>query len=147
MTAVENKIPDVSNLVKKTNYNTKISEIKKKVSHHDHDNKYITISEFNKLTTENFKSRLAQANLVTKTDFNAKLINCNTGTESISECKSKGSSDEVIEPSDNTLAPTVKYTGKRMYVKFNRSFLKQDKITFNHGKIVNIYIVYDLTDI
>ena len=31
-----------------------------------------------------------------------------------------------------------------MYVKFNGSCLKQDKITFNHGKIVNIYIVYDL---
>ena len=31
-----------------------------------------------------------------------------------------------------------------MYVKFNGSCLKQDKITFNHGKIVNMYIVYDL---
>ena len=31
-----------------------------------------------------------------------------------------------------------------MYVKFNGSCLKQDNITFNHAKIVNIYIVYDL---
>ena len=31
-----------------------------------------------------------------------------------------------------------------MYVKFNGSCLKQDKITFNYGKIINIYIVYDL---
>ena len=31
-----------------------------------------------------------------------------------------------------------------MYVKFNGNCLKQDKITFNHGKTVNIYIVYDL---
>ena len=31
-----------------------------------------------------------------------------------------------------------------MYVKFNGSCLKQDKITFNHGKTINIYIVYDL---
>ena len=31
-----------------------------------------------------------------------------------------------------------------MYVKFNESCLKQYKITFNHGKIVNIYTVYDL---
>ena len=28
-------------------------------------------------------------------------------------------------------------------VKFNGDFLKQEKITFNHGKIVNIYIVYE----
>ena len=31
-----------------------------------------------------------------------------------------------------------------MYVKFNGSCLKQDKITLNHRKIVNIYTVYDL---
>ena len=72
MTAVENKIPDVSNLVKKTGYDTETSEIENKVSDHDHD-KYITSSEFNKLSTENFKARLAQPNLITKTDFDAKL--------------------------------------------------------------------------
>ena len=31
-----------------------------------------------------------------------------------------------------------------MYVKFNGSCLKQDKIIFNHGKTVNIYIFHDL---
>ena len=30
-----------------------------------------------------------------------------------------------------------------MYRNFNGSCLKQDKITFNHGKIVKIYIVSD----
>ena len=65
LTAVENKIPNVSNLVTKTDYNTKISDIEKKITDHNHD-KYITTPEFNKLTTENFKARLAQANLVKK---------------------------------------------------------------------------------
>ena len=41
LTAVENKIPDVSNLIKKIDYNTKIKEIEKRVIDHDHD-KYIT---------------------------------------------------------------------------------------------------------
>ena len=41
LTAVENKIPNVSSLVKKSNYDTKISETVKKVSDHNHD-KYIT---------------------------------------------------------------------------------------------------------
>ena len=72
MIAVENKIPNVSNLVTKTDYNTKISEIEKKVSDHNHD-KYINTPEFNKLTVENFKARLAQADLVTKTNFDTKL--------------------------------------------------------------------------
>ena len=31
-----------------------------------------------------------------------------------------------------------------MYLEFNGGCLKQDKITYNHGKIINIYIVYDL---
>ena len=74
--AVENQIPDVSNLVKKTGYDAKISGIEKKVTDHDHD-KYITTSEFNKLTIENFAARLGQANLVTKTDFDSKLTSLN----------------------------------------------------------------------
>ena len=31
-----------------------------------------------------------------------------------------------------------------MYLEFNGGCLKQDNITYNHGKIINIYIVYDL---
>ena len=65
-------------------------------------------------------------------------------TQSISEWKSKRLSNQIIKPPNNSFASTLKYTGKRMYLKFNGSCLKQDKIVFNHGKIVNIYIVYDL---
>ena len=72
LTAVENKILNVSNLVAKTNYNTKISEIENKINDHNHD-KYITTPEFNRLTTENVKARLA--NLITKTDFDIELKN------------------------------------------------------------------------
>ena len=43
---------------------------KKKITDHSHD-KYITTPEFDKLA-ENFAARLAQANLVTKTDFDNK---------------------------------------------------------------------------
>ena len=74
--AVENKILDVSTLVKKTDYDARISDIEKKVSDHDHG-KYITTSEFNSLTAKNFTARLAQANLVTKTDFDAKVKSLN----------------------------------------------------------------------
>ena len=47
LTAAENIIPDVSNLAKKTDNNTKIKE-----TDHDHD-KYITSPELNNLTAEN----------------------------------------------------------------------------------------------
>ena len=62
-------------------------------------------------------------------------------TDNISEWKSRGLYNEVIKPPDNALAPELIYSGKRVYVKFNGSCLKQDKIRFNHGKILNIYIV------
>ena len=68
MTAVENKIPDLISLVKKPDYNTKFSEIENKVRDNNHD-KYITTPEFNNLAAGVFTARLAQANLVTGTEF------------------------------------------------------------------------------
>ena len=72
MTAIENKIPIVSNLVKTTDYNTKVTEIKNKLNNHNHE-KYIDTSEFNKLTVDIFNARITEANLVTKADFDTKL--------------------------------------------------------------------------
>ena len=66
----------VSNLGKKRNYNAKVTEIENKLTDHDHD-KYITISEFNTLAADAFSARLTQANLVTKTDCDAKLFGIN----------------------------------------------------------------------
>ena len=55
---MENKITNVSNLVKKTDYSTKIIQIENKITtNHDHD-KHITTQEFNKLTLENVNARL-----------------------------------------------------------------------------------------
>ena len=68
LTAVQNEIRNINHLVKKTDYNTKISKIEKKITGHVHD-KYITTPEFNKLTAENFAVRLAQLNLARKTDI------------------------------------------------------------------------------
>ena len=68
MTAVENKISSVSNIVKKTDCNTKINEIEKKITDHDHD-KYITTPEINKLIAKNFAARLKQANFSNKNRF------------------------------------------------------------------------------
>ena len=78
LTAVENKIPSISGLVKKTDYNTKITDIENILNNHNHD-KYVATSEFNNtLATNVFNARLAQANLITKTDFDAKLSSLNT---------------------------------------------------------------------
>ena len=74
LTPVENKIPNVSNLVKKTDYNTKISEIENKVNDHNHD-KHITTPEFNTMAADVSNARLAaQTDLIRKPEFNLKGI-------------------------------------------------------------------------
>ena len=71
----QNKIPDVNSLVKKTDYNTKILDIEKEITDHDHD-KYIATSEFNTLAANVFNARCnKQTNVITKKDSDAKLQN------------------------------------------------------------------------
>ena len=59
--------------LRKTDYNTKVTDIENKLNNHNHD-KYIDTQEFNELAAV-FNARLAQAILITKTDFHAKLSN------------------------------------------------------------------------
>ena len=61
--------------------------------------------------------------------------------------KSKGLSAESIAPPSapyNFLNASLNYLGTKIRVRFSGSCLKQDKITYTHGKIVNIYIVYEI---
>ena len=55
---------------------------------------------------------------------------------------------------ENITAPTtsnyklntqLSYFGTKTRAEFNGSCLKQGKITYDHGKIVNIYIVYEIS--
>ena len=73
--------------LKKTNYDTKISKLEKKLTDHNHE-KYITTPEFNTLAADVFNVRLAQADLLTKLDFDAKLSSLN---KKITSNKSKHS--------------------------------------------------------
>ena len=91
-------LPNVSNLVEKTYYNEKISEIENKITtDHNHD-KHITTQKFNKLTTENFSARLKQPKLASKinisnflkeTDFDSKLKNVTSNENELNELSKK----------------------------------------------------------
>ena len=62
--------------------------------------------------------------------------------------KSKGLSDEnttAPTTTDYILHPHLSCFGTKNRVEFNISCLKQDKITYNHGKVVNVYIVYEIS--
>ena len=55
--------------------------------------------------------------------------------------------DENFTPpatTDFILTPKLSYFGTKTRVEFKGSCLKQDKITHNHGEMVNIYIVYEV---
>ena len=190
-------------MVKKTDCNTKISEIENKVNDHDHD-KYITTPEFNTLAADVFKARLAAQ--IRKPDFDSKLKGISDrvtktktkyllvenelknlqkfndayfrgkshfeedGTQSylvfqpiyryfkripgvgsgnyIHFWKSKGLSNERLDSitaSNHKITPELSFYDTKTRAECNGSCLKQDKVTYNHGKIVNIYIVYEIS--
>ena len=67
-------------------------------------------------------------------------------TDYVSSWKSKGLSSESIKPytSDKSLTSALNYYDTKTTIKVIASCLKQPKISYNHGKVVDIYIVYEL---
>ena len=59
---------------------------------------------------------------------------------------SKWLSTETINPptTSDSLTPAVSYYGTKTRIKLTGSCLKQPKISYTHGKVVNIFIVYEL---
>ena len=61
--------------------------------------------------------------------------------------KSKGLSDERTnssKTSNHSITQNLDCYGTKTRVEFNGSCMKQDKITFTHGKVVNTYIIYEI---
>ena len=60
----------------------------------------------------------------------------------------KGLPDErinSIKTPNRSIALNLDYYGPKTRIEFNGSCLKQYLVTFNHGKVVNIYIVYEIS--
>ena len=71
------------------------------------------------------------------------------GNRNILLWKSKGLSDESIkEPTtlNRILNPPLNLVGTKARLRFSGDCLKQEKITYTHGKTVNIYIVYEIEE-
>ena len=89
----------------KTDCNTKINEIEKKIIDHEGSKKYITTPEFNKLTAKNFAARLKQANLASKSNI-ANLVNKADFYHKLKDVTLN--SDELNEMSKNVKAISTK---------------------------------------
>ena len=62
--------------------------------------------------------------------------------------KSKGLSDEKLDSitaPNHKITPELSFYGTKTRVEFNGSCLQQGKFTYNHKKIVNIYIIYEIS--
>ena len=66
----------------------------------------------------------------------------------VSSWKSKGLSDEnIISTTTSTDKSAMKtiYDNTKTKVRFNGDLLRENQVTYNHGPLVNIYIVYERT--
>ena len=62
--------------------------------------------------------------------------------------KSKGLSDQRINSirmSNHSITSNLDYYGIKTRVEFNGNCLKQNSVTFNHKKVVNIDTVYEIS--
>ena len=141
------------NLIAKTDFGAKLSRINRKIT--ENKSKNLLVENYlNKLKTfdssyfigkSHFEEDGTQNYLVFQ-PIN-KYFKVIANTDYVSSWKSKGLSAESIKPpttSDNSLTPALSYYGTKTRVKFTGSCLKQPKISYTHGKVVNIYIVYEL---
>ena len=63
--------------------------------------------------------------------------------------KSKGLSNEsleVVSTSNNSLTPSINYYGDKARLRFTGSVLQQKTVTYSHKKVVNLYVVYEITN-
>ena len=143
-----------ANLITKTGFYTKLSSLDRKITANKTKNLLVK-NELKKLKRFNsnyfigkshFEEDGTQKHLVFQPLCNYfKVI---TNIAYVSSWKSKRLSAESIKPpatSDNSLNPALSYYGTKTRVKFTASCLKQPKIAYTHGKVVNIYIVYKLS--
>ena len=62
--------------------------------------------------------------------------------------KSKGLSNERLDSitaSNYKITPALSFYGTKTRVEFNGSCLMQENVTLNHGTIINIYLVYEIS--
>ena len=140
-------------MITKTDFDAKLSNLTRKITQNKSKHLFVE-NELNQLKTfdssyfigkSHFEEDGTQNYLVFQPMYRYfKMI---TNTDYISSWKSRGLSAKSIKPpttSDNSLTSALNYYGTKTTVKFTGSCLKQSKISYTHGKVVNIYIVYEI---
>ena len=146
-----------ANLVTRTDFDDKLSNLNRKITKNKTDHLLVQ-NELKRLKTfdliyfigKNYFEEDSEQNYLVFQPIirHFKVNTINNFSNYVLSWKSTKLSDNTIKPpatSDNSLTPTISYYyGGKIRVKFTGSRLKQDKVIFNHEKVVNIYIVYEL---
>ena len=137
----------------KTNLNNTVSSLNNKVAVNKTKNESIE-NKFKKLKTFDLRYFIGKSHFEEDGTQNYlvfqplnKYFKVIANTQYILTWESKGLSAETIKPpatSDNSLTPALSYYGIKTRVKCTGSCLKQPKVSYTHGTIVSIYIVYGL---
>ena len=136
-------------MITKTDFDAKLSSLNKKIT--QNKTKHLLVeNELSKLKTfdsryfigkSHFEEDDVQNYLVFQPKIKHFKVNAITNTDYVSLWKSKGLSSETIKlptTSDNSFAPELNYFDTKTIVKFTGSCLKQPKMSYTHGKVVNI---------
>ena len=139
-------------MITKTDFNAKLSSYNRKITANKSKNLLVE-NEFKKLKTFDSSYFIGKSHLEEDVTQNylvfqpiSRYFKVIGDTDYVSSWKSIGLSAESIKPpnaSDNSLTPALNYYGTKTKVKFNGSGLQQPKLSYTHGTIVNIYIVYE----
>ena len=141
-------------MITKTDFDTKLSSLNRKIT--QNKSKYLLVeNELKKLKTFDLSCYIGKSYFEEDCTPNYlifqplhKYFKVNYSNRYyVLSWISKGLSNESHKPpatSDNSLTPILNYYDTKIKVSFDRTCLKQDKVTFNHGKIVNIYTVHEI---
>ena len=135
-------------MITKTDFDTKLSNLNRKITLNK--SKHLLFeNELNKVKTFDSSYFIGKSHFDEDGTQNylvfqplTKYFKLITNTLSILSWQSKGLSTENIDPPTTSVSSSINYVGNKIRVKFTGSCLKQsNKLTYTHGKVVNIYIV------
>ena len=106
-------MPNISDLVKKANYDAKISEM---------GNKYFTTSDYDKFTSNTLDAKITQKKLVNESDLNEKIKTLAT-KEEIKTLATKGElkaeQDKIVKLQKYDLSIFIFIDGAQLYLIFH----------------------------
>ena len=142
------------NSITKTDFDAKLSSLNRKITANKSKNLLVE-NELKKLKTFDSSYFISKCHFEDDSTQNYSVFQpinryfkVIANTDYVLSWISKGLSTEIIKPpntSDTSLTPVLNYYSTKTRVKLNGSCLQQPKLSYNHGTIVNIYIVYELS--